>query len=138
MAKKVFIDTNPLIYLVGKHEPYYSKVLKFISQCIAENASFYTSTITDAEFLVLPLSQNDSKQINQYKSFIKNLAFEKCKISEGIAEKAALIRANHKNIKLPDALQLASSMECGCDVFLTNDKQLNQIVEANVVLLGDL
>ena len=47
MAKKVFIDTNPLIYLVGNQEPYHSKVLKFLSVCIDEDAEFYTSTITD-------------------------------------------------------------------------------------------
>ena len=83
MAKKVFIDTNPLIYLVGGQEPYHSKVLNFLSDCIDEEAEFYTSTITDA-------------------------------------------------------LQLASSIDCNCDVFLTNDKQLKQVLEAKVLYLGDL
>lgn len=41
-------------------------------------------------------------------------------------------------IKLPDALQLAAGIECSCDVFLTNDKQLSQVQEANVVYLGDI
>ena len=52
MAKKVFIDTNPLIYLVAQQEPFYSKVVKFMTDCIADDDEFYTSTITDAEFLI--------------------------------------------------------------------------------------
>ena len=42
------------------------------------------------------------------------------------------------DIKLPDALQLAAGIECSCDVFLTNDKQLRQVQEANVLYLADL
>ena len=65
MAKKVFIDTNPLIYLVAQQEPFFSKVVKFMSECIADNAEFYTSTITDAEFLVKPFEDYDNVQLKQ-------------------------------------------------------------------------
>ena len=59
-------------------------------------------------------------------------------ISEQIAERAAKIRAKYTDIKLADALQIAASLDCNCDVFLTNDKQLKQITEVDVVYLGDL
>lgn len=138
MAKKIFIDTNPLIYLVGGQEPYHSKVLKFLSDCIDENAEFYTSTITDAEFLVKPLVDNNIEQVEKYKTCLKQLDFLKNFISEQVAVKAAQIRAKYQTIKLADALQLASSIDCNCDVFLTNDKQLKQVLEAKVLYLGDL
>ena len=41
-------------------------------------------------------------------------------------------------IKLPYALKLTAGIKCACDVFLTNDKQLRQVQEANVLYLGDL
>ena len=138
MAKKVFIDTNPLIYLVGGQEPYYSKVVKFFSDCISEDAEFYTSTITDAEFLAKPFADKNIEQVEKYKTSLNALGFLKCFISEQVAEKAARIRADYSNIRLADALQLASSIDCNCDTFLTNDKQLKQVVEANVLYLGDL
>lgn len=138
MAKKIFIDTNPLIYLVGGQEPYHSKVLKFLSDCIDEDAEFYTSTITDAEFLVKPLVDNNIEQVEKYKTCLKQLDFLKNFISEQVAVKAAQIRAKYQTIKLADALQLASSIDCNCDVFLTNDKQLKQVLEAKVLYLGDL
>lgn len=138
MAEKIFIDTNPLIYLIGGQEPFYSKVLYFMKDYILKDAEFYTSTITDAEFLVKPFVDNNSEDVEKYKLFLKKLGFLRCYINEQIAEKAAQIRANYPDIKLGDALQLASSIDCGCDVFLTNDKQLKQVAEAHVLYLGDL
>lgn len=138
MAKRVFIDTNPLIYLLGKQEPYYTKVLKFMSDCIDEDAEFYTSTITDAEFLVKPYEDKDLNQIHKYKNYLSSLEFLKCFISEQVAEKAAQLRVDYPSVKLVDALQMAASIDCNCDIFLTNDKQLKQVNEAKVLYLGDL
>ncbi len=138
MAKKVFIDTNPLIYLVAQQEPFYSKVVKFMSDCIAEDVEFYTSTITDAEFLVKPFEDKDNEQAERYRDYLNKLEFVKCFISEQIGERAAKIRADYHDIKLGDALQMAASLDCNCDVFFTNDKQLKRVTEAHVVYLGEL
>ena len=138
MAKKVFIDTNPLIYLVSQQEPFYSKVVQFMSNCIADDDEFYTSTITDAEFLVKPFEDNDDEQVEKYRDYLNRLEFVKCFINEQIGERAARIRADYQDVKLGDALQIAASLDCNCDVFFTNDKQLKQVSEAHVVYLGDL
>ena len=138
MAKKVFIDTNPIIYLVGEQEPFYSKVVKFMSDCIADDVEFYTSTVTDAEFLVKPFEDENEEQVIKYRDYLKSLEFLKCFINEQVGEKAARIRAKYHDIKLGDALQIAASIECGCDLFFTHDKQLKQVTEANVLYLGDL
>ena len=55
-----------------------------------------------------------------------------------MAETAAQIRAKYSGIKAMDALQLASAITSGCDVFLTNDKQLRQVNEIQVLLVDDL
>lgn len=60
------------------------------------------------------------------------------RISAGVAGGAAFVRAKYQSIKLADALQIAASLECNCDVFFTNDKQLKQITEIKVVYLGEL
>ena len=138
MAKRVFIDTNPIIYLVSQQEPFYSKVVKFMSDCIADDAEFYTSTVTDSEFLVKPFKDNDLEKAEKYKNYLNSLEFVKCFISDKVAEQAAKIRAKYPDIKLADALQLAACIDCDCDIFFTNDKQLKQVSEANVLYLGDL
>jgi predicted nucleic acid-binding protein len=66
------------------------------------------------------------------------LGFYKCVVTEQVAEKSAELRAKYKDIKLADALQLAAAIEYGCDAFFTNDKQLKQVSEINVVYLADL
>jgi len=137
LAKKIFIDTNPLIYLVGKQEPYYEKVISYIAKGILEKAEFYTSTITDAEFLLKPYLTNDFDKIELFKSCLKQMNFLKCFINEEIAENAAKLRAKYTGLKLADALQLSASIACECDEFFTNDKRLRQVLEARVVYLGD-
>jgi predicted nucleic acid-binding protein len=113
-------------------------VLHYLSSLIDDNAEFYTSTITDAEFLVKPFSDNNITEIQLYKEYLMRLELVKCAISEQIAEKAALIRAKYKGIKLADSLQIASCINSECDEFLTNDKQLKQVTEVGIVYLGDL
>lgn len=138
MYKKVFLDTNPIIYLLENQQPYSLKVRNFLLDCMNSGAEFYTSTITDAEFMVKPLRENRLEDIETYKYFLRNLNVLKCYIRETIAEKAAKIRANYKSVKLGDALQLATSIETNCDAFLTNDSQLKQVIEANVIYLDVL
>ena len=138
MARKIFVDTNPIIYLVSEEQPYYEKVLAYLADGIRDKAEFYTSTVTDAEFLVKPFAEKDSEKIESFRNYIQRLNFLKCFITEQIAEAAAKIRAKYSGVKLGDALQLAASIDCGCDSFLTNDKRLKQVAEANVVYLGDL
>ena len=76
--------------------------------------------------------------MERYKIWLRKLDFLKCFITEQVAEKAAFVRAKYQSIKLADALQIAASLECNCDVFFTNDKQLKQITEIKVVYLGEL
>ena len=138
MTKKIFLDTNSLIYLMSGQEPFCSKVIEFLNECISDNSELYTSTITDAEFLVKPYSDKNFTAIENYKLCLKKLGIVKCFITDQIAETAARIRSIYPNIKLADSLQIASSIDCNCDIFFTNDRQLKQVSEANIVLISDL
>lgn len=54
-----------------------------------------------------------------------------------IAKKASIIRAQYKEFKTMDALQLASASIQGCDLFLTNDKQLKQFREIRCITVEE-
>ncbi len=135
---KIFLDTNPIIYILDKNQQFYQKTKNYITSALDEECLFYTSVITDAEFLVVPLRLNDINAIKSYHELINDLSIYKVNINEQIAKRAALIRATHKGIKLGDSLQLGACIEYGCDVFLTNDGQLRQVKEVNVVYIGEL
>ena len=59
-------------------------------------------------------------------------------INQEIAKKAAQIRAEYKGFTGMDALQLAAACLSGCDLFLTNDKQLKQFKEIKCLTVSTL
>ena len=48
------------------------------------------------------------------------------------------MREKYQGLKGMDSIHVATSIYFGCDIFLTNDSQLRQITETNVVLVDDL
>lgn len=78
------------------------------------------------------------KYITNFNTFLNDLNIQINPIQYDTAYKAAELRALYPGIKSMDALQLASSFITNCDIFLTNDTQLVQVKEVNVILLSDL
>ncbi len=138
MASRIFLDTNAVIYFLDKIEPFFTPLRKELLKYKAESAEFYTSTITDAEFLAKPIAEGLFEKVRMYDDFIREFEFQRLYINEVVARRSAEIRAKYRGIKLADALQLCASIECSCEAFLTNDRQLSQVSEAKVVLISDL
>ena len=139
--KSVFIDTAPFIYYIEKNEnkpQYFDRVKSFFKGCYDNDVNFITSVITLEEYLVFPYKNNESSYIETFNSLLEVLCFNIIEIDREIAEKAAQIRAEYKSFKSMDALQLATACLTGCDLFLTNDKQLRQFKEIKCITVDDL
>jgi predicted nucleic acid-binding protein len=54
-----------------------------------------------------------------------------------IAERAADLRARWR-IRTPDALQIATALDAGCQAFLTNDHALRRVTDLQILVLDDL
>ena len=63
--------------------------------------------------------------------------FEVVPVNDEVALKAAEIRSHYHFFKQMDALQLATALVSGADVFYTNDKQLLQFKELVVIFPND-
>ena len=135
-SKKIFLDTSPIVYYLEKNELYYSNMKRFWK--IYEECDYITSAVTIAEYLVYPYQQNNLKLINAFYAFADGMDIEIKSIDKAIAEKAAQIRAEYKFFKTMDALQLATACLSGCDLFLTNDKQLRQFKEMKCITIEEL
>ncbi|MBD5533759.1 MAG: type II toxin-antitoxin system VapC family toxin [Lachnospiraceae bacterium] len=48
------------------------------------------------------------------------------------------MRAEYKDFKAMDSLQIATAIESGCDVFFTNDKQLRLEKELPCITIDNL
>lgn len=138
---KVFLDTAPFIYFIEKdsnNPQYFDNMKQFFEEGYRENKEFLTSVITMTEYFVFPYRNQKMSYIDNFYRLVDTLDMEIAEVDQEIAKKAAQIRAQYKNFKAMDALQLATACVTGCDLFLTNDKQLKQFAEIKCVTVDDL
>jgi predicted nucleic acid-binding protein len=138
---KVFIDTAPFIYYIEKdinNPKYHENVKSFFRAGYNLDKKFTTSVITVAEYYVFPYRNGKYEYINSFEHLVKTMDMEIIAINQIIAKKAAQIRAEYKGFKAMDALQLAVAIISGCDLFVTNDKQLKQFADIRCITVTDL
>lgn len=98
----------------------------------------YSSVLTLAEVLVMPLRQGDQGLVQAYQAIL--LAgddYELVVVTPEIAVTAAEIRARY-GLGAPDALHVASAVATQCDAMLTNDSDMKRIKELEILLLDEL
>ena len=134
--KKVFFDTAPFIYYLEDDGDFYAKAEKLFTE--SRDADFVTSTVTVGEYLTGAFKNEDEQNASDFKDIITNYDFEVIPISWDIAEEAARIRAKYKGFKMMDSLQLATAKISGCDAFVSNDRQLKQYSDVNVLIVDEV
>ena len=134
-SRRIFIDTSPYIYYLEKNSMYGNKVKEFLMRNYDSGSEFVTSAITIEEYSIVPYREENTKLLNDFELLLEDMETKVVDITKTIAKKAAQIRADYKNFKAMDALQLAAALQSGCSVFLTNDKQLRQFKELNVMTM---
>lgn len=136
--KRVFVDTAPIIYYLENHPQYKDSIIKFFTMCMEKNIQVITSAITIEEYLVFPYSSGKMELTDNFKRFLEYMNVEVVDINSTIAEQGAKIRGQYKNFKAMDALQIATAIVSGCDMFFTNDKQLRQEKELPCITMEDI
>ena len=122
--KRVFVDTAPFIYYLENNAQYKESIKRFFTDCLENKVQIVTSVITVEEYLVFPYSSG-------------KMEFAQHRLSI-IAERGAKIRGQYKAFKAMDALQIATAIISGCDMFFTNDKQLRQEKELPCITVEEL
>ena len=135
--KKVFLDTTPLIYFLDNNPNFGDKSRRIIDSFLVENKIIVSSVITCEEYLIAPYRDNEQRLIDEFWRFVMDSKIIIHPINRKEAVKAAKIRAEYKHFKSMDALQLATATLHGCDLFLTNDKQLKQFQEIECVTVEE-
>ncbi len=133
--KRAFCDTAIFIYYLEKNESFFENAKNIFADSLRKEVEIVTSTITYEEYCVLPYRVGDKIRITNFNRFINILKIKIFDISIDIANMAAVVRAKYPSIKSMDALQIATAIVSECDVFYTNDKQLLQVEELEVVVL---
>ena len=134
---KVFLDTTPLIYFLDNDENFGEKAKAVFEEILSNGKTLVSSVVTCEEYLVYPYRTNNQEKIDVFFEFMEACGIELIPVSVEIAKKAAEIRAEYKDFKAMDSLQLAVAVCSGCDIFLTNDKQLRQFKDIRCITVEE-
>jgi predicted nucleic acid-binding protein len=141
---RLFLDTAPLIYFVERN-PDYTAVVDLIFEHFESDITPVVGVATVSECLVGAYRLGLTELEKTYMGIFAREDVLFIESDRHIAQESAKIRAKY-NLKLPDALQIAtamvkdrsSSIASNCDAFLTNDEQLKRVQELNVIVIKDL
>ena len=98
----------------------------------------YSSALTMAEVLVMPLRQGDQRLVRAYKEILSfSGAYTLSPVTADIGAEAADLRARYR-LRTPDALHVATAIATYCEAMLTNDSDMKRINELSILLLDDL
>ena len=123
-GKRCYFDTIVFIYLLEGYAVYSSVLNEIRGAILRQEAEIFTSDLTLCEALVAPFRLNDMNLVNSYRQLIEHSgAFKLIPTSRETYIRASLYRAQ-MGLKMADAIHVATAVECGCAVFLSNDRAL--------------
>lgn len=132
------LDTPPFIYFVERHPAYLDIVREIFRRVDSMAIAGYSSVITLTEVLTQPKLARNSAIEGEYRDLLLySRNFNLIPIDYSIASMAADLRARYR-LRTPDALQLAATINIGCEAFLTNDVALQRVTELRVLVLDQL
>lgn len=130
---KLYFDSNILITLVeGDGDT--RAALEAIVYRPNESLEIFISDLSAAEVFVGPLKEAGMPSLADSEFFVAYLGFfersspfRRIPIGVPLLIAAARLRAERQGLKTPDAVHLATAQVAGCDVFVTNDRDLRSI-----------
>ena len=135
-AGSVALDTAIFIYFIEENPAYLPRIEPLFEAIAAGRLQAVTSALTLLETLVVPMRVNNSELAAQYEAILMrsdHLTF--VELSVPVLRIAARLRAG-KNIRTPDAIQVAAALHANCTAFLTNDRKIPDDLGIDVIQLS--
>lgn len=127
----VYLDACVLIYMVEGAPELAEAILRVIDR---EDVSLATSTLTRLECRVGPLRAHDLELLSRYDGVFSAPDLALVDVTTAILDRAAEIRAS-LGLKTPDAIHVATAIDVGADLLLTNDADLRRVPGLHVELI---
>ncbi|WP_340202530.1 type II toxin-antitoxin system VapC family toxin [Ascidiimonas sp. W6] len=116
MIKRIFIDTNVMLDLLGERKPFYEPIAKIATLAEKEKLTMVVSPISFATVNYF-LAKFESGKIASEKLRKFKIISEICSLDEQTVEKA--LNSSIKDFE--DALQYFSATESDCEIILTRN-----------------
>lgn len=131
MGQIAAFDTNAFIYFLDEGSPFYQQSLTALGLLENADMSGVVSVLAVTEIRAGIRDPSSTSLLDEFGDKLQIVA-----INRTIAEKAGQLRQTIRSIRTPDALHLATALECGADYFITNDKDLAKLdVGIKIILL---
>ena len=121
---RIFWDTNLFVYLIEDYGDLSERVVALRKRILSRNDQLYTSALTLGEVLVKPAEGGNEDLRQQYEAAIVTGAIV-IPFNVEAARIYATVRQD-RDIRPPDAIQLASAAHARVDLFITNDDRLSE------------
>lgn len=129
----VMVDTAPFIYVLESHPQFADQFVGLFEAAATGDLTLALSTITLAEVLTGPFKTGQTALAKRFEKAL--LQYTVIPVSTPIAVLAAQLRAQYR-LKLPDAIQLATSLDIGAAAFVTHDRDFSHVIGVEI-LMGD-
>lgn len=130
----VCLDTNLVIYLVEANPVWTPKATARLVTLRATGEEIAVSDAARLECLAKPYATGNAADLASYQSFFASPQVKMLPVTAAAWERAARIGAAF-NLKPLDSVHLATAIEHGCGLFLTNDAKLARCTDISVEVL---
>jgi uncharacterized protein len=128
------LDANIVIYLIEANPIWTSKAVARVTTIRAAGDEIAFCDAGRLECLIKPLATGNATDVSTYRSFFGSPLVKMLSVTSAAWERAASVAATYK-LKPLDAVHLATAIEHGCGLFLTNDVQLARCTAIPVEVL---
>jgi predicted nucleic acid-binding protein len=135
---RVYVDSVILIYSVERNPIYAGLLRRFWAALAASAVEVVTSQLSILEALVDPLRNGDSVVVAEYESFFELPEIECRPVDLQVLLEAAHLRAEHRGLRTPDSIHVATAQVTKCRSFFTNDKALSRLPGLDFHIAQDL
>jgi predicted nucleic acid-binding protein len=136
-VKTLFLDTAPIIYYIQGNVEYFSLVEPIFEKLSDGDLQAVISPITVMECLHKPCKDKIADLQERFKNILLDEDVIFIITDRAVMLKAIEIRVEY-NLKLADAIQVATAISSNCDAFLTGDARLGSIKEIRSIVLNKL
>lgn len=130
----IYLDANIVIYFVENPAVFGSKAQARL-QAINISDGIAASELTRTECCNYPLRMINFPLLRLYDGFFSRPDVQILPITANAFRRATMIQAAY-DFGTVDAIHLATAVENGCDIFLTNDGRLSRCTDLTIEVLA--
>ena len=129
---RLYLDANFVVYCVEGSPALKNFCLPRLREVEARSGTLVASRLTQVEVLVKPMRLRDESRTERFRGFFAGQDVSILDVSNAIVDRALDIRVT-TNLKLIDALHVATAVEERATLFLTGDAEIAALGEIESV-----